>query len=240
MLKSLQASSAMCHMRKLNMMYLYVCFTLSFSSCSCQCVAAKSRFTHMSVHRVTAVEGHQLNTPNLNCVHLCALHSTQISASHQHLFHQHLVADTRGQLPISASDGWAGDAGGGVMNFTREAPLGLLSTGHFLKHLPPGYPSSEGMTVSAVRSLADRRTPDNTFWGFHHRFLSLHDQSDSRTGWCALTRTVVSACNKSVISCDDKRTCWWISVQMPRVACTTRFIWSVWSMEVVSGKQMPQ
>lgn len=47
------------------------------------------------------------------------------------------------------------------MNSNQGSPLGLLSMGYFLKHLPPGYPSSddqekpsEGMMGSAVRSMA--------------------------------------------------------------------------------------
>lgn len=67
---------------------------------------------------------------------------SHIIASHQHPFHQHLVADTQGQPAISASNGWAGGTSGGVTNSNQGAPLGLLSMGYFLKHLPPGYPSS--------------------------------------------------------------------------------------------------
>ena len=48
------------------------------------------------------------------------------------------------------------------MNSNQGAPLGLLSMGHFLKHLPPGHPSSDNqekppdeMMVSVMRSLAE-------------------------------------------------------------------------------------
>lgn len=35
------------------------------------------------------------------------------------------------------------DQGGGMMNPNQGAPLGLLSMGYFLKHLPPSYPSPD-------------------------------------------------------------------------------------------------
>lgn len=84
--------------------------------------------------------------------------------------------------------------------------------------------------------LGRGRTPDCTFWGFHHCILSLHDQSDSGTGRCASTSTVFSACNKSMISSDDKSARWWISVQVRWIYCTTRFIWSMCRMEVAPGE----
>lgn len=131
----------------------------------------------MLVHHVTAFEGHQLNTPKsklLACSGLIRiLPSAQISASHQQLLHQHLVADTQGQLPISASDGWAGGAGrrddelqseassgtviNGVLPETSAAPLSIIGRAE---------KPSEGMTVSVVRSLA--------VGGRHLRFSSPH------------------------------------------------------------------
>ena len=130
------------------------------------------------------------------------------------------------------------EQGEGMLNSNQGAPLGLLSMGHFLKHLPLGYPSSD-------EQRSRRRECSSETWGLwqwadmrQHLlrfsspfFLSLHDQSDSRTGCCALTRTVFSACNKSMISTDDKRTQWWISVQVPQVHCTTSVISSVRSTE---------
>lgn len=131
----------------------------------------------MLVHRITAFEGHPLNTPKpklLACSGPIRIpQSAQISASHQQLLHQHLVADTQGQLPISASDGWAGGTGrrddelqseassgtviNGVLPETSAAPLSIIGRAE---------KPSEGMTVSVVRSLA--------VGGRHLRFSSPH------------------------------------------------------------------
>lgn len=43
--------------------------------------------------------------------------------------------------------------GGGTMSPDQEAPRGPLSMGHFLKHLPPGYPSS--LTRQLLLGLMD-------------------------------------------------------------------------------------
>lgn len=136
-------------------------------------------------------------------------------------------------------DGLVAQAGG-MMNSNQRAPLGLLSMGYFLKHLLPGYPSSDDQRS---RQKEWRSQPwglwqwADTFWGFHRHILSLHDQSDSGTCRCALTRTVFTACNKSMISSDDRRMRWWISAQAPRVYCTARFMWPTRSMEVVPVKR---
>lgn len=136
----------------------------------------------MLVHRVTAFEGHPLNIPKsklLACSGPIRIpQSAQISASHQQLLHQHLVADTQGQLPISASDGWAGGAGRRDDELQSEASSGTVINGVLpetsaspLSIIGRAEKPSEGMTVSVVRSL--------TVGGFHRHILSVHDQSDS-------------------------------------------------------------
>ena len=199
------------------------------------------RFTHMLVHRVTTSEGH-LNswTPQnlhrapsgyhaaLESVHLISTYSINT-----------LVTDTQGQLPIPASDGWGWwSRGRGCWTPIRGLRWDCYqwaTSWNICRSVIHHRTSREAVGGSAVprREVSGSgRTCDNTFWGFHHRFfLSLHDQSDSRTGCCALTRTVFSACNKSMISTDDKRTQWWISVQVPQVHCTTSVISSVRSTE---------
>lgn len=65
----------------------------------------ESRFTRMSVHRVTASEGHQLNTQNLHRApsgYRAALESVHLISTYSI---NALVADTQGQLPLPASDG---------------------------------------------------------------------------------------------------------------------------------------
>lgn len=197
-------------------------------------------YTHMLVHHVTAPEGHQLNTPNLNCVHLSAPSGYRGALKSVHLNSTNTWLLTfKGSFQFQPMmDGLVAQAGG-MMNSNQRAPLGLLSMGYFLKHLLPGYPSSDDQRS---RQKEWRSQPwglwqwADTFWGFHHHILSLHDQSDSGTCCCALTRTVFTACNKSMISSDDRRMRWWISVQAPQVYCTTRFMWPMRSMEVVPIK----
>lgn len=136
-------------------------------------------------------------------------------------------------------DGLVAQAGG-MMNSNQWTPLGLLSMGYFLKHLLPGYPSSDNHR-SRHKEWSSQRWGlwqlADTFWGFHHHILSLHDQSDSRTCWCSLTRTVFNTCNKSMISSDDRRPRWWISVKVPQVDSPSRLMWSLWSRGAVPVKQ---
>lgn len=88
-------------------------------------------------------------------------HSTEISACHQHLFHQHLVADTQGQLPISACDRWTGGTGGrgdelqsGVSSGTVINGLLPETSATQLSIIGRAQKLSEGMMGSAVRSWA--------------------------------------------------------------------------------------
>ncbi|CAJ1073020.1 hypothetical protein NQZ68_034282 [Xyrichtys novacula] len=145
-------------------------------------------------------------------VHLRAVRksqSTQISASHQHLFHQHSAADTQVQPSISESDGWAGGAGG-----RDDEPQSGGSAGTVINGLLPETSAprlsiirqpeepSQPMTVSAARSLAGgghATTPFEVFiTAFCHYMIKV---IVGRT----LTRTVFPGCNKSAISSDDKR-----------------------------------
>lgn len=141
---------------------------------------------------------------------------THIIASHQHPFHQRSFADTQGQPPISASNGWAGGTNGGVMNSNEGAPLGTFINGLLPETSAtwlsiirqPGTPSY-GMMGAVMRSLTGGwgRHATTPFEVFITVFCHYMIKVISGMGWTALTRTVFSACNKSMISSDDKRTC---------------------------------
>lgn len=84
---------------------------------------------------------------NLNCVHLCALLGYHAALKSVHLISTYSI--NTWSLTLKGSfqfhpvmDGLVGQ-GGGMMDSNQGAPLGLLSMGYFLKHLPPGYPSSD-------------------------------------------------------------------------------------------------
>lgn len=66
------------------------------------------------------------------------------ATSHHHPFHQHMDTD-RLRTASTFIRWWMGcrDGKGGVRvtNSNQGAPLGALSMGYFLKHLPPSYPS---------------------------------------------------------------------------------------------------
>lgn len=94
------------------------------------------------------------------------------------------------------SGGSSGTVINGLLPETSAARLSIIGRAEKL---------SEGMPFRDVRSPAVGGHATTPFEVFITVFLSLHDQSDSRTGCCALTRTVFSACNKSMISTDDKR-----------------------------------
>lgn len=70
--------------------------------------------------------------------------SSQIGASHQHLFHQR-SGRWHSRTASTSSQWWMRlvEQGEGMLNSNQGAPLGLLSMGYFLKHLPLGYPSSD-------------------------------------------------------------------------------------------------
>lgn len=199
--------------------------------------------TFLWVHCVTVSEGHRLNTPNLKCVSVpcqdTVEHSNQCISSAP--LPSTLVRWHSRAAP-NLSQWWMGlvAQAGGMMNSNQWTPLGLLSMGYFLKHLLPGYPSSD---KQRGRHKEWRSQPwglwqsADTFWGFHHHILSLHDQIDSRTCWCSLTRTVFSTCNKSLISSDDRRLHWWISVKVPQVDSPSTLMRSLWSRGAVPVKQ---
>lgn len=134
------------------------------------------------------------------CISSAPIPSTLWSLTLKDGFHFQPVMDEAGGAGGGDAKLQSGGSSGTVINGllpeTSAARLSIIGRAEKL---------SEGMPFRDVRSPAVGGHATTPFEVFITVFLSLHDQSDSRTGCCALTRTVFSACNKSMISTDDKR-----------------------------------